>query len=658
MCGIAGVVRFDTRHPVSEERLQRMRDSLIHRGPDGAGMIISGRAGLAHRRLSIIDLAAGRQPMSNDGQRIWLTYNGEIYNYRELRRQLETLGCRFETQSDTEVVIKAYEVYGDDCVDHFQGMFAFALWDVARERLFMARDRLGIKPLYYSVSDTELLFGSEIKAILAGMPGRPSFNRSILPEFLASRYVAGDETFYEGIRKLMPATVFSWSAAQGVRQRSYWQPPLSREDRSLKVSDYVEQIREGLKQAVSSHLVSDVPVGLFLSGGIDSSALAAIMAPMVDGPIHTFSVGFAERAANELDYARIAARSIGSIHRDITVTSRQFFDALPRLVWHEDEPIAFTSSVPLHLLSTMAREHVKVVLTGEGADELFLGYDYRYRVTALNKRLGDVYAGLLSPGMRDSVANMVAGLPRSLRRYGERTFLAMDSTPRDLFCENFSVFRQLQRGALLRDQDLTSARDPFAEILRHYHGAGGEPLQSMSHADIRTYLVELLMKQDQMSMSASLESRVPFLDHRLVEMVAAIPGRYRLRGLQTKALLRDAVRDIVPAQIMNRKKMGFPVPLGTWLRGPWECVVDEFVLGARSVARGHFHEEELQRLAGEHRLGVADHGERLWLLINLEMWQRIFLEGEDPQDIYSTDRLQASTIRKGTHGTAAASMAG
>src|SRR5690606_34099176 len=295
---------------------------------------------------------------------------------------------------------------------------------------------------------------------------------------------------------------------------------------------------------------------------------------------------------------------------------------------------------------------------GEGADELFLGYDYRYRVTAMNQRLGNIYAGALPARVRDSIAGLVSSLPRRLRRYGERTFLALESSPRDLFCENFSVFRGHQREAILRDQELVNARDPFAEILRHYHGAGNDPLQSMSHADIRTYLVELLMKQDQMSMSASLESRVPFLDHRLVEMVAAIPARFRLRGLQTKALLRDAVRDIVPAQIMNRKKMGFPVPLGTWLRGPWECVVDEFVLGARSVARGHFHEVELQRLAGEHRLGVADHGEHLWLLINLEMWQRIFLEGEDPQYIYSTDRLQASTIRKGTHGTAAASMAG
>jgi len=658
MCGIAGVVRFDARDHVNEDRLRRMRDSLVHRGPDGAGIIITGRAGLAHRRLSIIDLAAGRQPMTNAAQGIWLTYNGEIYNYRQLRVQLETLGCQFQTQSDTEVVIKAYEVYGDDCVDHFQGMFAFAIWDVARERLFLARDRLGIKPLYYSVSDTELLFGSEIKAILAGLPGRPGFNRSILPEFLASRYVAGDETFYQGILKLMPGTVFSWSPSEGPRQRSYWQPPLSREDDSMGISEYVDQIREGLKKAVSSHLVSDVPVGLFLSGGIDSSALAAIMAPMVEGPVHTFSVGFAEKAANELDYARIAARSIGSIHRDITVTPEQFFGALPRLVWHEDEPIAFTSSVPLHLLSSMAREHVKVVLTGEGADELFLGYDYRYRVTALNKRLGDAYAGLLSPGIRDSVASLIASLPRKLRRYGERTFLAMDSSPRDLFCENFSVFRQQQRGALLRDDDLIRTRDPFAEILRHYHGAGSEPLQSMSHADIKTYLVELLMKQDQMSMSASLESRVPFLDHRLVEMVASIPGRYRLRGLQTKALLRDAVRDIVPAPIMNRKKMGFPVPLGGWLRGEYWSVVEEFVLGERALARGHFHDEEVCRLAGEHRLGVADHAERLWLLINLEMWQRIFLEGESPEDMYTTDSLQIRSSSQDNHRTAAASMAG
>src|SRR5690606_23957440 len=288
---------------------------------------------------------------------------GEIYNYRELRVQLEAMGCQFRTQSDTEVVIQAYEVYGDDCVSHFQGMFAFAIWDETRERLLLARDRLGIKPAYYALRDTELLFGSEIKAILAGLPVQPRFNRDVLPEFLASRYVAGSETFYEGIHKLMPGTVLTWSSSEGIRQRSYWQPPLAHEDSTMSTGDYVEQIREGLKQAVKSHLVSDVPVGLFLSGGIDSSALAAIMAPMVEEPIHTFSVGFAEKAANELDYARIAADSIGSIHQELTVTPQQFFDVLPRLIWHEDEPIAFTSSIPLHLLSMLAREQVKVVLT-------------------------------------------------------------------------------------------------------------------------------------------------------------------------------------------------------------------------------------------------------------------------------------------------------
>jgi asparagine synthase (glutamine-hydrolysing) len=375
--------------------------------------------------------------------------------------------------------------------------------------------------------------------------------------------------------------------------------------------------------------MSDVPLGLFLSGGIDSSGLAALMAPMVSEPIRTFAVGFDEPEANELDYARVAARAVGAEHREIVVSPSQFFGALPRLVWHEDEPIAFPSSVALHFVSRLAREHVKVVLTGEGADELFLGYN-RYRVTAWNERLGHAYRILTPESVRPAVGHLVSKLPPSLRRYAGRTFLALEPGCRALFYENFATFPLALQSRLLANRGLLAARDPYAEGLRCYEEAPGGTLERMSHADLQTYLVELLMKQDQMSMAASVESRVPYLDHAFVEYAAALPGRLKLRGWQTKAVLRAALRDLVPREILERRKMGFPVPVGRWLRGSFRPLVDELVLGPRARARGLFEPSAVRQLAEEHRRGTADHGARLWLLANLEIWQRIFLDGDDP----------------------------
>ncbi|HEY0961591.1 MAG TPA: asparagine synthase (glutamine-hydrolyzing) [Pseudomonadales bacterium] len=632
MCGIAGILKFNSQDNIDESRLLAMRDSVWHRGPDEGGLIIDGRAGLAHRRLSIIDLASGQQPMSNAQRTVWISYNGEVYNFRELRTRLEALGARFSTRSDTEVVLRAYEYYGEDCVEHLQGMFAFAIWDAPKQRLFLARDRLGIKPLYYMISDTQLLFGSEIKAILAEGSVKPEFNRAVLPEFLASRYVTGSETFFKGVNKLLPGHTLSWTASTGFRKRRYWNLSAAPQGPELSRADYVDMVRSSLKDAVQSHMIADVPCGLFLSGGLDSSILASLMTQVSSEPVHSFSVAFSEAHANELEYARMAAQHAGTQHHEVMVSPEEFFSALPHLVWHEDEPVAWTSSVPLHAVSCLARKHVKVVLTGEGSDELFLGYDYRYRVTHWNKRLGAMYEKL-PRAMRSGVSGAIGALPGSARRYAERTFLALDTDPRHMFFENFSVFRHDLRNAMLRPEH-GFTDNPYVNALKHYHAAGDNTLQCMSHADLQTFLVELLMKQDQMSMAASIESRVPFLDHRLVEQVATIPSHEKLRFWQTKALLRDAVKDLVPRAILERKKMGFPVPTSDWLRGKYWPVVEEFVLGGRALERGHFNADVVQRLAQDHRSGRADNGERLWLLINLEMWQRIFLDGEKPADLY------------------------
>jgi len=369
------------------------------------------------------------------------------------------------------------------------------------------------------------VFTSEIKAILAADAVPPALNTAIVPEFLANRFVAGSETFFQGVTKLLPGRILTWSAEEGVRARRYWSLPPEVYGADLSMVEAAGQVRAGLEAAVQSHLMSDVPLGLFLSGGIDSSALAGLMAPMVRGPIRTFAVGLPDTDSNELDWARLVARSVRSVHREVVVTPSEYFDALPRLIRHEDEPIAFTSSVPLYFVSRLAAEDVKVVLTGEGADELFLGY-HRYRITHWNDHLGRAY-GLAPSALRQAIGRSLGRLPRRWGRYAARTFLAFEPGPRQLFCENFAVFPTGLQQELLADPELLAVRDPYATALERYAAAPGGDLDRMSHADLETYLVELLMKQDQMSMAASIESRVPFLDHVFVERVAAMLSRIR-----------------------------------------------------------------------------------------------------------------------------------
>jgi asparagine synthase (glutamine-hydrolysing) len=630
MCGIAGIVKFDPRARPEDARLERMRDVIAHRGPDAEGVIVDGPAGLAHRRLAIVDVNAGAQPMCNEDGSIWIVFNGEIYNHASLRSGLESRGHRYRTRCDTETILHLYEEEGEGVVDGLHGMFAFAIWDRPRQRLLLARDRLGIKPLYYALTGTELLFGSEIKAVLAAGGVRAAFNREALPEFLANRFVSTAETFFLGVQKLMPGHVLSWSAAEGVRTRRYWRPPAATRGAASTIQSEAPVVRGLLENAVRSHLMSDVPLGVFLSGGLDSSALAAMVARAVKAPIQTFAVGFAEREANELEYARLVAKWVGARHREVVVTPEEYFEALPNLIWHEDEPIAFTSSVPLYFVARLARDHVKVVLTGEGADELFLGYN-KYRATFWNARLGRPYWALIPRSARRGVRHLVDALPDGARRYAGRSFMALEPGIRDLFLENFAIFSEPLQSQLLTDTG--GRRDPYANAMRCYEQASGGMLDRMSHADLQTYLVELLMKQDQMSMAASIESRVPFLDDHVVEHVAALPGRLKLHRWQTKAVLRAAVADLIPPSILTRPKMGFPVPVGRWLREQFRPIVDEFVLGPRAQARQLFHRAALRRLVDEHRAGWNPHGDRLWLLVNLEIWQRIFCEGEHPADI-------------------------
>jgi asparagine synthase (glutamine-hydrolysing) len=611
-----------------------MRDVLTHRGPDGHGLWIGDGVGLAHRRLAIVDVAGGLQPMTNEDGSVWMTFNGEIYNHADLRPGLEAAGHRYKTRSDSETIIHLYEQHGERCVEHLRGMFAFAIWDRRQRRLLLARDRVGIKPLYYAVTDRELLFGSEVKAILASGAVKPEFNPAVLPEFLATRFVSGEETFFNGVRKLLPGHTLTWSPETGFKQRRYWQIPAPKPEAARDFETEAADLKQRLLAAVKRHLMSDVPLGVFLSGGIDSSALAAMTAGMVekDEKLRTFSVGFAEQDANELPYARAVASHIGSEHREVLVSAAQYFDALPKLIWQEDEPIAFTSSVPLYFVSKLASDYVKVVLTGEGADELFLGYN-RYRVTLWNNRLGWPYWTLMPKSGRAAVRQALTRMPSRVRRYASRMFLGLEPGIRSSFLENFAAFPEHLRRDILAAPDAGNERDPYRTMLECFAEAQGGLLDRLSRTDIRTYMHELLMKQDQMSMAASIESRVPFLDDSIIEHVAALPGRLKLRGWTTKAVMRAAVAEYIPKEILTRKKMGFPVPVGGWLRGSHAAIVDEFVLSDRARQRGVFDAGGIDRLVGEHRHSARDHGDRLWLLVNLEIWLRIFIDGEDAADV-------------------------
>jgi len=638
MCGICGILTVDSGSIPERRLLERMRDSIAHRGPDGSGLHLAPGVGLGHRRLSIVDVAHGQQPMYSEDRRFVIVYNGEVFNHPTLKPELEAAGVQYRTRSDTETVLHLYRRLGDRAVERMRGMFAFAIWDSLERRLFLARDRYGVKPLYYSHrSDGTLIFGSEIKALLPALDDRVVLNRESLPDFLANHAPSGEETLFAGIRRLPPGHTLTWQDGR-ISIRQYWDVHFadaraapaagSEAERAL-----IEEYRERFTEAVRLRLMSDVPLGMFLSGGIDSAAITATMATLVKEPIRTFSVAFAEREANELEYARMVARAYHTEHREVVVSPAQFFAELPRLVWHEDEPIAHPSSVALFFVSQLASRHVKVVLTGEGSDETLAGYN-RYRVTEYNARLGALYQRYLPGFARHGLHRMLAGLPLTsrLRQRAARTFLMRQPGLDELYFDNFAVFgREAQHDLLLPElRAQLSAVDPYAAYHHALAGVTGKPLVSqLLYADVKTYLHELLMKQDQMSMAASIESRVPFLDHPLTEWVAALPPAMKLRGTTTKWILRQAMQGRLPPRILERRKMGFPVPIGSWLRGAWAPLLGEYVTGPRARARGLFDASTVARLVGEHTRGI-DHSERLWALLTFEIWARVFLDGEKP----------------------------
>ncbi|HWW13947.1 MAG TPA: asparagine synthase (glutamine-hydrolyzing) [Candidatus Dormibacteraeota bacterium] len=631
MCGICGVFHSDRNQRVNRDTLAAMNRQIVHRGPDDDGFLVEENVGLAMRRLSIIDIQTGHQPVSNEDGNIWVVFNGEIYNHQDLRKDLESRGHRYRTRSDTESIVHLYEEYGRDCVKHLRGMFAFAIWDRTKRSLFVARDRLGIKPLYYRYDGKTLLFGSEIKTILAHPGVKREFNSGTLAEYLAFGYITGEESMYAQIRKLLPGHLLTLDESGKLETALYWDLDVKADDGSLSHEHYVHLYREQLEQCVSSHLMSDVPLGVFLSGGLDSSAVAALTTKIRREPIETFSVGYGEEAFSELPYARTIAEHLKSKHHEVRLSRDEFFQTLPRLIWYEDEPIVWPSSVALYFVARLARERVTVVLTGEGSDETLGGYT-RYAWTLLNSRMDRAYRGLTPAALRRMVRGGIDALPLSAasKRKLKHTFLMRDgSSWSSFYFDNFySAFSAEEQDELLTPEAKQMAGDTYAGSMKHWNDSSGDLLHRLLYTDIKTYLVELLMKQDQMSMAASIESRVPFLDHELVEFTASIPAKYATKGMAGKCILKAAVEDLLPHSIVYRQKMGFPTPWAYWLAGPSLNSLRSLLMEPRTLERGLFRTEAIERLFADHTAGRRDHGNRIWRLLNLELWFRVCVEGD------------------------------
>jgi asparagine synthase (glutamine-hydrolysing) len=631
MCGIVGFVEPAGGAYDRARIAGRMADCIRHRGPDDSGVHADDFAALGHRRLSIIDLSAGHQPMYNEDETLCIVYNGEVFNHADIRPELERAGHTYSSRCDTETILHAYEEYGPACVTHFRGMFSFAIWDSRNRTLFCARDRLGIKPFYYYWDGRLFAFASEIKALLQHPNISAAVDDSLLPEYFAFGYISEERTLFSGIRKLMPGHHLVLNAlgpAPRLEIRQYWDNPAPEKQERRDDASWIGECRQRLEETVRMRLMSDVPLGMFLSGGVDSSAIAALMKRMVSTPVKTFAVGYQETEYSELSYARHVARTIGADHHDVVVGMDDFFNALPRLIWHEDEPITWPSSVSLYFVSRLAAEQVKVVLTGEGSDELFAGYS-RYRFYELNRRWLNIYRvvpGPLRRLVRSHIRNDKS-IPAGVRRKLGHTFLGAGETLEALYLDNFfSAFDEEAQQKLLLSPGAPGA--PYRNFLRYWNEAANRGSRArMLYVDQKTYLVELLMKQDQMSMACSLESRVPFLDHPFVEFAARVPDRLKIRQGTGKYILKRAIEDLLPREIIYRRKMGFPTPLRTWLADARAGALFTALLEKDGLLAAYVNQEELSSLLGSHCRGEHDRTDCLWRLLNFQIWGDLFFTG-------------------------------
>ncbi len=649
MCGIAGAAWTESGTPLMPEILRRMTDAIRHRGPDEEGTFWSREASssghhhaaLGHRRLSIIDVAGGHQPLSNEDGSIWVAFNGEIYNYRELRAELEPRGHTFHTASDTEVLVHAYEEYGIACLNRLRGMFAFAIWDQSRERLFLARDRLGQKPLYYRLEPDRFLFASELKALLQ-IPGLPRvLDPKAVDLFLTYQYVPHPHCILKGFHKLPPGHCALYEQGQLQIER-YWSPPFSEtslpeglSDPSLRdahrwdKANWSRKLRDTLTESVRLRMRSDVPLGAFLSGGIDSTVICGLMQQLADTPIHTFSIGFPIKTFDERSYAREAAKHLGTEHHEFVVDPSAI-EMLPRIIWHYDEPFGDSSAIPQMYLSRVTRDVVKVALSGDGGDELFCGYP-RYQAVRLAHRLDrlpsfvrKMFAWKLWQRFPSSTRQ------RSFGRRLKRFIAALGQSPERRYLRWIGIFDDQLRKDLYTSEfaERISGFDSGEFLLQAYsHAEGRDFVTRTTAADVHSYLpCDILTKVDIATMSYSLECRSPFMDHAVVELAARMPLRLKQDNQKGKRILTETFADLIPKSIQHRSKMGFGVPIDHWFRKELRDLLQDTLLDQTARDRGILEPATVQRLVDEHQSGRWDHSYRLWNLICLEQWCRMFLD--------------------------------
>lgn len=629
MCGIAGILNFQSGAPIDGSLLAAMADAIRHRGPDEEGYYADGEVGLAARRLKIIDLATGRQPIRNEDGTVWAVFNGEIYNYRDLRTSLRAGGHHFYTDTDTETIVHLYEDHGLDCVTHLRGMFAFALWDARRKRLLLARDRVGEKQLYYAITDGSVVFGSEIKCLLKNPAQKRAIDSVALRDYLTYLYVQGERTIFEGIRRLPPGHVLVCENGH-TSVRRYWDLR-PRPHRGAREEDIVAEFRERFAEAVRLRLVSDVPLGAFLSGGIDSSAVVAMMARASSAPVKTFTVGYDADgiAYDERRYARLVAERYGTDHHEFVVRP-EVEEVIPAIVQAFDEPFADSSAIPNYYIAKLTRQHVTVALSGLGGDEVGAGYE-RYFGTLLAEAYRKVPALL----REHVIAPLVRSLPdsRSGRLTVDRAKRFVDGAGLDFsdrYRRYLSAFSREEIGRLLH-RDLNGAGeavpDEVARLLESLPAS--DPLGRMIFTDLVTYLPDdLLVLSDRMSMAHSIELRAPFLDHELLEFAATIPSRLKLRGWTKKYLLKRAFEPLLPGVILRRGKKGFSVPLAVWLRGSLRPFLLDWLGESRIRRIGLFDERTVSTLVREHLDRRHNHENKLWALLVFSIWHRLYMEGQ------------------------------
>ena len=625
MCGICGKLTLNGTTP-SKDLLLRMCDTLRHRGPDDEGVYIGKNIGLGHRRLSIIDLSSGHQPLSNEDETIWIVFNGEIYNFGELRPNLTSRGHRFRTKTDTETIIHLYEEYGVDCVQHLRGMFAFAIWDERKKRLFLARDRIGKKPLCYCFTKNSFVFASELKAILEDIDIDKEINLEAIHHYLTYQYVPSPITIFTQIKKLPPAHIMVIEDGKIERLERYWRPEYTPKT-SLKEPEIIESILEILKEATRIRLISDVPLGAFLSGGIDSSAIVAMMSQLMNEPVKTFSIGFPEASFNELSFARVVADRFKTEHHE-EIVKPDALDILPKIVWHYNEPYADSSCIPTYYLSKMTRQNVTVALNGDGGDEIFAGYE-RYLAYKLTS-----YYEKVPKFIRDGISASLSLFPESSSR---RDFIRRAKRFTEVMAEPLerryirwpSIFSNDLKDKLYSEEMKERMRNiDSVEIVAESFKKSGtrDPLDTLLFVDTLNYLPsDLMVKVDIASMAHSLECRSPFLDHKLVEFAASIPSELKLKGRKTKHILKKALAKILPEKILNRSKMGFGVPLSFWFREELKDYAQDLLLCKRAD-RGYFEQKEIKNLLEEHISGRVNHSYRIFSLIMLELWHQTFVD--------------------------------